>query len=390
MDTTLQKQRLLALDVLRGLTIAGMILVNNPGSWASIYAPLRHAEWNGLTPTDLVFPFFMFIMGVSTYLSLRKYEFQWSREAVWKILRRTVVILLIGWGVGWFARFCSTFVALGDEPIGWGERIGRSCWTFERMRILGVLPRLALSYGAAALIALSLPHRRIPWVIASLLVGYTLLLTFGHGYEISEANLIGVVDRALWGPAHMYHEGDLSFDPEGLLSTLPSVAHVLIGFCCGAWVASSRPLNDKILRLLLLGVALTLGGWLMSYGWPINKKVWSSTFVLTTCGMGASLLGGLLWLIDGQGKKRWGRFFEVFGVNPLFLYVLASILSILMGSISLPHGDGSLSIHGWIYLVALKSWLGAHAASLAFALLFVGINWGIGWILYRHKIYIKI
>src|SRR5574344_915980 len=134
---TKASQRLLALDVLRGITIAGMLLVNNPGSWGKIYAPLSHAEWNGLTPTDLVFPFFMFIMGVSTYLSLRKFNFECTGPVVWKILRRTVLILLGAWALGWFGRFCGTFRALGDEDISFWERVGRSSWTFDRMRILG-------------------------------------------------------------------------------------------------------------------------------------------------------------------------------------------------------------------------------------------------------------
>lgn len=150
-----ENKRLLALDILRGITIAGMILVNNPGSWSAIYAPLEHASWNGLTPTDLVFPFFMFIMGASTYLSLKKFDFRCSRATVRKILRRVLVIFLIGVGIGWFSRFCGTFNALSDEGVPFWERIGRSCWTFDRMRILGVMQRLALSYGAAALIAVT-------------------------------------------------------------------------------------------------------------------------------------------------------------------------------------------------------------------------------------------
>ena len=166
-----ENKRLLALDILRGITIAGMILVNNPGSWSAIYAPLEHASWNGLTPTDLVFPFFMFIMGASTYLSLKKFDFRCSRATVRKILRRVLVIFLIGVGIGWFSRFCGTFNALSDEGVPFWERIGRSCWTFDRMRILGVMQRLALSYGAAALIAVTVRHRRIPWIAAGLLAG---------------------------------------------------------------------------------------------------------------------------------------------------------------------------------------------------------------------------
>lgn len=388
--TASTNKRLLALDILRGMTIAGMILVNNPGSWGAIYAPLRHAAWNGLTPTDLVFPFFMFIMGISTYLSLNKYHFHPEGTVIRKIIRRTVVIFLIGLGIGWFSRFCNTFYALGSEDISFWERLGRSCWTFDRMRILGVLPRLALCYGAAALIAVTVRHNRIPWIIGILLCGYAVILWVGHGFEISEANIVGVVDRAILGPAHMYREGDLAFDPEGLLSTLPAIAHVLIGFCCGKLICTPAKTSDKLLKLFLIGSVMMLVGWLLSYGCPINKKVWSPTFVLMTCGMASSLLALLIWIIDVKGKKRWSLFFESFGINPLFLYVTASILAILLGAIHIPHGTENISLHGALYQLGLEPLFGPTLGSLVYALLFVGVNWLIGYPLYKHKIYIKI
>ena len=388
--TASTNKRLLALDILRGMTIAGMILVNNPGSWGAIYAPLRHAAWNGLTPTDLVFPFFMFIMGISTYLSLNKYHFHPEGTVIRKIIRRTVVIFLIGLGIGWFSRFCNTFYALGSDDISFWERLGRSCWTFDRMRILGVLPRLALCYGAAALIAVTVRHNRIPWVIGILLCGYAVILWVGHGFEISEANIVGVVDRAILGPAHMYREGDLAFDPEGLLSTLPAIAHVLIGFCCGKLICTPAKTSDQLLKLFLIGSVMMLVGWLLSYGCPINKKVWSPTFVLMTCGMASSLLALLIWIIDVKGKKRWSLFFESFGINPLFLYVTASILAILLGAIHIPHGTENISLHGALYQLGLEPLFGPTLGSLVYALLFVGVNWLIGYPLYKHKIYIKI
>ena len=388
--TASTNKRLLALDILRGMTIAGMILVNNPGSWGAIYAPLRHAAWNGLTPTDLVFPFFMFIMGISTYLSLNKYHFHPEGTVIRKIIRRTVVIFLIGLGIGWFSRFCNTFYALGSEDISFWERLGRSCWTFDRMRILGVLPRLALCYGAAALIAVTVRHNRIPWIIGILLCGYSVILWVGHGCEISEANIVGVVDRAILGPAHMYREGDLAFDPEGLLSTLPAIAHVLIGFCCGKLICTPAKTSDQLLKLFLIGSVMMLVGWLLSYGCPINKKVWSPTFVLMTCGMASSLLALLIWIIDVKGIKRWSLFFESFGINPLFLYVTASILAILLVAIHIPHGTENISLHGAIYQLGLEPLFGPTLGSLVYALLFVGVNWLIGYPLYKHKIYIKI
>lgn len=377
-------KRLLALDILRGITIAGMILVNNPGSWGHIYAPLEHASWNGLTPTDLVFPFFMFIMGVSTYFSLRKYEFKFSASALLKILRRTVVIFLIGMFIAWFGLFLR------------GTLSGSSFWeavlNFDHIRILGVMPRLAICYGAGSLIALWLRHKWLPTFVGALLVIYTVILLCGHGFEFADHNIISIVDHKVLGPDHMYADTvdgvTLKFDPEGLLSTLPSIAHMLIGFICGGWLISIKDNRDRINRLFILGTILTFAGFLLSYGLPINKKIWSPTFVLTTCGLASSFLGLLIWIIDIKGKKKWCRFFEVFGINPLFLYCLGAILSIVMGAI--PAGETTLK--GWIYKDVLMPVCcdDATLASLIFAILFVIVNWLVGLILYKKKIYIKI
>ena len=163
------KQRLLALDILRGITIAGMILVNDPGSWSYVYAPLQHAEWDGLTPTDLVFPFFMFMMGISTYISLRKYDFRFSADAGRKILKRTVVIFAIGLGINWLQCAFATWHALATTDLSIGERLLESVWCWENLRILGVMQRLALCYGAASIIAITVKHRYIPYLIATLL-----------------------------------------------------------------------------------------------------------------------------------------------------------------------------------------------------------------------------
>lgn len=377
-------KRLLALDILRGITIAGMILVNNPGSWGHIYAPLEHASWNGLTPTDLVFPFFMFIMGVSTYFSLRKYEFKFSASALLKILRRTVVIFLIGMFIAWFGLFLR------------GTLSGASFWeavlNFDHIRILGVMPRLAICYGAGSLIALWLRHKWLPTFVGALLVIYTVILLCGHGFEFADHNIISIVDHKVLGPDHMYADTvdgvTLKFDPEGLLSTLPSIAHMLIGFICGGWLISIKDNRDRINRLFILGTVLTFAGFLLSYGLPINKKIWSPTFVLTTCGLASSFLSLLIWIIDIKGKKKWCRFFEVFGINPLFLYCLGAILSIVMGAI--PAGETTLK--GWIYKDVLMPVCcdDATLASLIFAILFVIVNWLVGLILYKKKIYIKI
>lgn len=384
-------RRLHALDIMRGITIAGMILVNNPGSWGHIYAPLEHAEWNGLTPTDLVFPFFMFIMGVSTYFSLRRYEFRRSWSAIAKILRRTAVIFLIGLLIAWFGLFLRG--VLSDKTF-----LDAVC-NFDHIRILGVMPRLAICYGIGSLLALWLRHEWLPWFITSLLVVYTVILLSGNGFDFSDANIISVVDHKVLGADHMYADTvggvRLKFDPEGLLSTLPSIAHMLIGFMCGRMIVRVIDNRDRICNLFIIGTALTFAGFLLSYGLPINKKIWSPTFVLTTCGLASSLLALLIWIIDIKGYRRWCRFFEAFGINPLFMYCLGAVLSIVIGSLRVPYSaaeSGMISIKGYIYEAVLIPVCGSDAtlASLIFALLFVGFNWLFGYWLYKKHIYIKI
>lgn len=387
--------RLLSLDILRGVTIAGMILVNNPGSWSHIYTPLEHAPWNGLTPTDLVFPFFMFIMGISTFFSLRKFEFKPSKHLLEKIFRRTVLIYLIGLAIAWFSNFCYG-LSRADAAIPLGERILAAANSFDHLRLVGVMPRLASCYCAASLIAITVRHRMIPWLIAGILVVYSFILLLGHGYDFSSDNIIYIVDKAILGENHMYKglvvDGvNNVFDPEGLLSTLPAIAHVLIGFMCGEAIMSTKDNFKRISDLFITGTILMFAGFLLSYGLPINKNIWSPTFVLTTCGLAANFLGLLIWIIDIKGYKAWSRFFESFGINPLFLYVLGGVLGILFGSIKVPFGAETISIKSLIYKEALVPMFGSEIfASCIYAILFVCLNWCIGYILYKKKIYIKI
>ena len=336
-----KNSRLLALDVMRGITIAGMLLVNNPGSWGAIYAPLGHAAWNGLTPTDLVFPFFMFIMGVAMYMSMRKFEFKLTGNVAYKILRRTIVIFAIGLGLSWFGFFCR-HLAAGDSFL-------TSINNLETMRILGVMPRLALCYCAASIIACLVPKssfvKSMSLVAAGLIVAYSLILILGNGYAISEDNIIYRVDNALLGSNHMYKGlavwkalDNSAFDPEGLVSTIPAIAHVIIGVLCGHLIVTIKDNDQRVKNLFIIGAVLMIIGWFASYGLPINKNIWSPTFVLMTCGMGSTLLALLIWIIDIKGYKKWTKFFETFGINPLFLYVLGGALSILFGCIKLPIG----------------------------------------------------
>ena len=333
-----QSGRLLSLDVMRGITIAGMILVNNPGSWKYVYTPLEHARWNGLTPTDLVFPFFMFIMGVSMFFSLRKYNFKLSKESVTKVLRRTVLIFLVGLGLNLFGHVCYN---------GFTD--------FQNLRILGVMQRLALAYGFGSLIGLAINHKYILQVAAGILIFYWALLGFTHS---------------------------IAFDPEGLLSCIGSIAHVLLGFYVGKVIQDCKKNNELIIRnIFIFGTIILFAGFLLSYGCPINKKIWSSTFVLVTCGFASLFLALLIWIIDINGKKKWTLFFESFGINPLYLYVQGDILAVLLGM---------SGISAFMYMDLFRPIFGDFGGSLAWAIFFVVLNWIPGYFLYKKKIYIKL
>uniref|UniRef100_A0AB33JKF3 Heparan-alpha-glucosaminide N-acetyltransferase domain-containing protein n=1 Tax=Prevotella sp. GTC17262 TaxID=3236797 RepID=A0AB33JKF3_9BACT len=393
-----KSSRILAIDILRGITIAGMILVNNPGSWSHIFAPLHHADWNGMTPTDLVFPFFMFIMGVCIFISLSKFEFKCDRATVIKIIRRTILIYLVGVAIGWFSRFCYRW----NEPLenaGLLDQIWYMVWSFDKMRISGVLARLAVCYGIASLVAITVRHRYISHIVVTLLAGYCILLLAGNGFVSGETNILSVVDRAVLTDAHMYH--DQGVDPEGLLSTIPSIAHTLLGFLVGRLLFQKRIqdvvadvkthlLVSKIVPLFVVGAVLTFSGFLLSYGCPINKKIWSPTFVLVTCGLASIVLALLVYFIDVKEHHRWCRFFEVFGVNPLFLYVLSDFFAIVFGAFSFKIGGEETTIIGLLYNDMLQPIFGDYGGSLAYSVLFVLLNWAIGYQLYKRRIYIKL
>jgi len=387
--------RLLSLDVLRGITIAGMIMVNNPGSWGSIYAPLGHSQWNGLTPTDLVFPFFMFIMGVSMYLSYKKFDFKLTGQTFTKLLRRSVLLFLIGVALGWFGLFYHGLNGLRTEDMTLAEKIWQSASNLENLRILGVLQRLALVSFFGSLSVLIFKPKRIPWLIGIILIIYWILMAVTGSYSENESSLIAIIDRAVLGVSHMYTDhlpdgSSVVFDPEGLLSTLPCIAHVLLGFWAGKLISETKENGVRIQKLFIFGTIILFLGFLLDYGFPINKKIWSSSFVLATCGLASLLLGLFIWIIDIKGRKKWSVFFESFGVNPLFIYVVAGILSVLLGNIGFIYYGEWISTKGFIYTQWLTPLFGDYLGSLVFALLFVIINWFIGHILYKKKIYIKL
>ena len=353
-------QRLLSLDILRGITVAGMILVNN--GWGESYEMLQHARWNGLTPCDLVFPFFLFIMGTSCYLSLVKSEFKPTPKVLRRIIKRTVLLFAIGLFIHWFDNALS-----GDYGLA-------------HLRIWAVLQRIALCYCAVSLFALFCNHRYTLPVAALLLLIYSAILIFGNGYaEDADINVLAQTDLRLFGYEHLYHKSPV--DPEGLLGTISSIAHVMLGFYCGQLIRKKESVEQKVIALFVVGTVLVVAGWLLSYGLPLNKHVWSPSYVMVTCGLASLLQALLMYVIDIQQKKGWTTFFHVFGVNALALYVSSELLAILLGNYGI-----SETVYGWIHAVVPP----LKPASLVYAVYFVLLNFAIGYVLYRKKIYIKL
>ena len=357
----MENKRLLSLDILRGITVAGMILVNS--GWGESFEMVGHSAWNGLTPCDLVFPFFLFIMGISCYLSLVKSEFKPTPKVIRRIVKRTVLLFAIGFFINWF-----------DHAIE-GDLL-----CFGHLRIWAVLQRIALCYGIVSLFALFCNHKYTVPVIIGLLVIYTAILLIGNGYaEDATINILAQVDLKLFGYDHLYHHTPV--DPEGLLGTISAVAHTLLGFYCGRLIRQKDTVSDKVIALFVVGTVCVIGGYLLSYGLPLNKCIWSPSYVFVTCGLASLLQAFLMYVIDIQKKSGWTTFFHVFGVNALALYVSSELLAILLGH---------LGISGWVYdglhaVITPDKW-----ASLAYALYFVLLNFAIGYILYRKKIYIKL
>ncbi len=387
--------RLLSVDVFRGITIASMILVNNPGSWSSIYTPLGHAQWNGLTPTDLVFPFFVFIMGVSMFLSYKKFNFKLSTQTFTKLLNRSILLFLIGLTLGWFGVFCHGINVLRGEYLSIFDKIWLSASNLENLRILGVLQRLALISFFGSLTLLIFKPKRLLWLIGLILLFYWILMAATGSYAENESSLVYIIDRAAFGVMHLYTDHlpngtKVVFDPEGLLSTLPCIAHVLLGVWAGKLISESKDNGVRIQKLFIFGTIILFTGFLLNYGFPINKKIWSSSFVLATCGFASLLLGLIIYIIDIKGHKRWSVYFESFSVNPMFIYLVAGILSVLLRNIGFINLGEWISLQGYFYSQWSSPIFGNYLGSLLFAISFVTLNWFIGLILYKKKIFIKL
>jgi predicted acyltransferase len=362
--------RLVSLDAFRGLTLAGMILVNNPGSWDHVYPPLLHAKWDGFTPTDLVFPSFLLIVGVAIPLALGKRLQRGDPPSTLlaKVVRRSLIIFALG-------LFLNVFPF--DEPV--------SQW-----RIPGVLQRIALCYLAASLIYLKTGLRVQVLTAVGLLLGYWALMTMvptGTGTaDLSRpGNFAARVDRALL-PGHLYKP---DYDPEGLLSTLPAIVTTLIGVLTGRWLSTRRPVGDRVSGVFAAGSVLLFLGWVWGAWFPINKALWTSSYTLLSAGFSLLILGVCAFLIEVENARRWAGPFLVFGSNPIAAYVLSSFVAKLLTRV---HVGGSQGPHlkAWVYQNAFASWADPTFASLLYGLSYVLLWLALMGVLYRLRIFIRV
>jgi predicted acyltransferase len=372
---TAPPSRLLSLDAFRGLTVAGMILVNNPGTWGAIYPPFKHAEWHGWTPTDLIFPFFLFVVGISITLALgRRAQAGGPKRGLYlKILRRSAIIFALGLVLAGFPDF-----------------------DLSTIRVPGVLQRIAVCYLVASIIYLNTSWRAQVVITAALLVAYWMLMTlvpvpgYGPGDLASkEWNLAAYVDRVVFG-RHVWSQARV-YDPEGLLSTIPAVATTLTGVLAGHWLRSREEPLGKVAGMFVAGVACIVVGLIWNSWFPINKPLWTSSYVVLTTGLALQLLALCYWLIDIKGYRRWSLPFVIFGVNALAVFFLTGIAARSLGLVKFAGSDGrQLSLHQHLFDNLFASWASPVNASLLFAVCFVLVWLGLMAILYRKGIFIKV
>src|SRR5215218_6877528 len=362
------------------MTICFMIIVNTPGSGATPFAPLEHAAWHGFTPTDLVFPSFLFAVGNAMSFSLGRYR-QISDAAFFrKIIRRTLLIFLLGYLMYWFP-----FFRLDDA----GHIVGAP---IQHTRIMGVLQRIALCYFFASILIHYCSTRTVYVISALLLIGYwVLLLAFGdHGDPYGMITNTGYyIDKAVMGENHMYHGEGVAFEPEGLLGTLPSIVNVVIGYYAGVFIQRKGKGYEAMTKLLLVGILFIFIALCWNMTFPINKKLWSSPFVLLTTGIDLVIIGTLLYIVELRqwNALNWTRFFVVFGKNPLFIYLLSELLIVFFYMLHVAPGQ---TLHGWANTVFFQVIAPGAIGSLLFALTYMLFCWFIGWIFDRRGIYVRV
>ena len=363
--------RLFSLDIFRGLTVAFMIIVNTPGSWKFVYGPLQHSKWNGCTPTDLVFPVFLFIVGVSMWFSLKRYDHQVTGASLLRIFRRVVTIFALG-------LFLTIFPYFSRD--------------YSTLRIMGVLQRIALAYGFAALICLKV-RRNYIWVVTGslLLLYWGVMVLFGGSDPFSlDTNFALKVDLKLLGEKHLYQGFGIPFDPEGLLGTIPAVCTVLLGFLTGEMVGKGSPNGVTVIKLGLFAAGCVGLGLLWNLVFPLNKPLWTSSYVLYTAGIAIAFLSFFYLVADIFKFQKWGTFLEVLGTNALFAYSISILWVKVLFLIRIQSGVEKVSLYGWFYEKVCAPVAGDLNGSLLFAVIQLIIVWGITLILYRRKVFVRL
>ncbi|MEM7104438.1 MAG: DUF5009 domain-containing protein [Bacteroidota bacterium] len=367
-----KEKRLVSLDAFRGFTIAGMILVNIPGSWSYVYPPLQHAPWFGCTPTDLVFPFFLFIVGVAMWFSFKKVNYELSGPVVKRVISRAALIFACG-------LFIRAFPFYNID--------------FDTFRPMGVLQRIGIAFALGAIVCLYFKRTR-PLLIFSaiILLTYWVLLWFFGGpdpYSL-ENNLVRKVDVFVFGANHLWQGLGIPFDPEGLLSTLPSIISVVLGFLVGQMI-DKTPRDQLMIRMAVIGVISLFIGYTWSFVFPLSKSLWTSSYVIYTTGIAIFILGIFVWVIDIKNKQGWAFPLLVFGMNSLFAYILSELWVKTLWTIQVIGANGSkIDAYTGIYQKIMVPIAGNMNGSLLFAVTHIVIFWIILLILYKKRIFIKV
>ena len=377
LDSIRPSARYQSLDVLRGLTLALMVIVNTPGDGSTSFGPLTHADWHGLTLTDLVFPSFLFVVGNAMSFSLAKFKKKGSNAYFAKVSKRTVLIFIIGLLLTAFP-----FFRINDS--------GMVPYDFTSIRILGVLQRIALCYGLAATLIYFLSPKKILITSGLVLLSYWLVMYLfgipGMDPFSLEGNASGRLDLWLFSPDNLYKMNGVAFDPEGLLSTFPAMVNVLLGYWVGLQIQKRGGDIETVLWLAMFSVILLVVGYLWDFGFPINKKIWTSSFTLVTVGYSTLTLAVLMFVLEVRSIKGWAYFFEVFGKNPLALYILSGVLVRTLGMIRFEgQSVRSLAYKNLFEPVFPEGW-----ASLLFSISFMLIIWLIGWWMDKNRWYVKV
>lgn len=396
--TIAKAERLQSLDVFRGMTVAGMLLVNNPGTWSAIYPPLEHAPWHGWTPTDLIFPFFLFIVGITTELSLRARRARGDdeRAILQQILRRGALIFLFGFLLSGFPYFTWP-PAL--EGATFAERVVHR---MEHWRVMGVLQRIGVAYLIGGLLTWRTSVRQQLVLLFTLLLGYWGLLTLvpvpdtgvpGRFVLDKPDQLLSAwLDRAVLGVDHLW-SGGKTWDPEGLLSTLPAVGTMICGTFAGKWIAQQqRILTDRLAGLFAVGALAMMIGAMWHWVFPINKNIWTSSYVVFTAGIGAVSLATCMWIIDVMQLRRWTFPFVVYGMNPMLAFLGSGLMARIISSIwTWETADGTrTSAQGFVFKTLYASWLPPREASFAYAVSFVVFWFLVLWAAWKRGYVLKV